>query len=207
MCRECDSVSLVAPREQMAPEILCDLLKMSQAGLQSPTLPSLRAEAESEERGPMDGSTALDDSTQLSMNLIVLSRLLGTTDEVLLAGVARSSKGAGLLNIVRFLFIEHAMALSRYSYDTLTSDDVERFFNATGSSVIKPQPYALLQIGKKLPHNFAVKAFQDMLNAIDAARTELRENAELDVAVFLMQRLGSLHLKTGLFATQFGSRV
>ena len=74
----------------------------------------------------MDGSTERDDSTRLSMNLIVLSRLLGSTDEVLLAGVARSSKGAGLLNMVRFQFSEHAMALSRYSCGTLTADDVAR---------------------------------------------------------------------------------
>lgn len=165
------------------------LLKASQSCFESPTLPGLRAEAERKARGPLDGSFAGHDSASLSANRIILSRLLGTADEAVLAHVEQSRKGAGLLNMIRFTFAEHALALSRYSCNTLTAEDVETLFNATGSSMVDPQLYALLGVEARLPREVVVKAFKGTLDAIDAAHTELHKNAMLGVALFLILRL------------------
>ena len=150
--------------------------------------PKRKSDAASSTGGQTQSAAVVrHDSGQLPVRITLLSRLLGTRDEVQLAAFAATGLGAALLTTLRATFLDAARAIGGEAAQALTPTNVESLFNATGSTLARPPLYeAQLSVPQRLPFAAATVVYRALLQALAAEREELTTRTEgLSVAAWL----------------------
>ena len=131
------------------------------------------------------------DSGQLSVRLILLSRLLDVRNHEKLMTLSNTGIGGALLAMLRDIFLQAARAIGGDTAQALTPTNVESIFNATGSMLVRPPMYAAqLSVPGRLPFAAATVLYQKLLMVLTAERDELAKNtkAGLPLLTWLMSK-------------------